>query len=303
MSRPVGHELDQLCVRPVRRSGLEFVEQPADCFHHVQVRAFAATPDAVGFADSTVLQGNPQCAHVILDVQPVAHVVAAAVDRQPATLERIKRHERYQLFRELARTVVVRAVREDQRQPIRVVPRAGEVVRAGLGRRIGRARAIRARLGEGAFTAERAEHLIGRYVQETELACLRRVELVQILLRDHQQCRRANQVGRDEIGWSVDRAIDMRLGGEVHHGARLVPRENVAQRGAVADIDVLEAIARIPGHRLEGLEIAGIRELVDVDDLLARLRDQEPHESRADEARSAGHQDWTRHRSRAVLRG
>jgi len=128
MSGPVRHELDQPGMRPVRRAGLELVEQLADRLDDVQVCALAATADAVGLAHAPVLQRRPQRTHVILDVQPVAHVIAAAVDRQSAAAQCVQRHKRDQFLGELARSVVVRAVREDQRQPVRVMPGAGEMV-------------------------------------------------------------------------------------------------------------------------------------------------------------------------------
>ena len=53
---------------------------------------------------------RPECAGVVLDVEPVADVVAVAVDRQGLALQGVEDHQRDQLLGELVGAVVVRAV-------------------------------------------------------------------------------------------------------------------------------------------------------------------------------------------------
>ena len=63
-----------------------------------------------------------------------------------------------------------------------------------------------------------------------------------------QQRESADDVGLDEVGGIVDRAIDMGFRGEVHHIVRPVLVEQLAQRRAVADIDLREPIPITAGR-------------------------------------------------------
>ena len=108
---------------------------------------------------------------MVLDVEPVAHVAAVAVDRQRLALERVQDHERDQLLGELEGAVVVRAVRDERRAGRRSRGR-----RARDGRRPPwrRRRASSARTASSSLKrpgrAERAVDLVGRDVEEAESA-------------------------------------------------------------------------------------------------------------------------------------
>ncbi len=80
VARPVGHEGDQLAPGP--RRGPQLVEHVADGLDHLEVGALVAAADVVLLAEPARGQDGPQRAGVVLDVEPVADVVAAAVDRQ-----------------------------------------------------------------------------------------------------------------------------------------------------------------------------------------------------------------------------
>jgi hypothetical protein len=82
---------------------------------------------------------------VVADVQPVAHVLAVAVDRQRLAGERVDDHQRDQLFGELVRAVVVGAVGGEHRQAVGVVEGAHQVV----GRRLAGANTAVRRVGRG----------------------------------------------------------------------------------------------------------------------------------------------------------
>ena len=167
---------------------------------------------------------------MVLDVEPVAHVAAVAVDRQALPLDRVQDHERDQLLGELERAVVVRAVREQHGQPVRLVVRAHQVVGAGLGRGVGRVGRVGRRLRERPGRAERAVDLVGRDVQEAE--AVRRV-LAQVEPRGLEQLEGARHVRAHERPRVVDRAVDVGLGGEVDdgRGAVLARRPPAPPRG------------------------------------------------------------------------
>src|SRR4029079_13300508 len=58
-----------------------------------------------------------------------------------------------------------------------------------------------------------------------------------------QQREGPHDIGLDEFRRPVDRAVDMALRSEVHHIARLLPLEQSMQRGPIANIHLLEAVA------------------------------------------------------------
>ena len=77
---------------------------------------------------------------------------------------------------------------------------------------------------------------------------------------------------------------------EMHDRIRAVLRQDPVQRSAVADVGLLEDIARGVPDRCDIRQVRGIGQRVEVHHLMSP-RDRQPHHRRADEARPAGHQD------------
>src|SRR5690606_35785691 len=75
----VGHEFDQFLV-PARR--IDPVEDRADPAHDIDVGPLGIAADIVLLADAAPIEDEMQRAGMILDMQPVATVLAAAIDRQ-----------------------------------------------------------------------------------------------------------------------------------------------------------------------------------------------------------------------------
>ena len=65
---------------------------------------------------------------MVFHVEPVANILAFAIDRERLAVADIVDEERNELFGELVRTVVVRAVRYDGRHSVSVVEGTDEVV-------------------------------------------------------------------------------------------------------------------------------------------------------------------------------
>ena len=80
MAGAVGDELDQLLVRTVGRR--QPVEHVADAPHDIDVAALVAAADIVGLAEPAALGDQVERAGMILDEQPVADILALAIDRQ-----------------------------------------------------------------------------------------------------------------------------------------------------------------------------------------------------------------------------
>ena len=74
---------------------------------------------------------------MVLDVEPVAHLQAVAVDRQGLAGQRVDDDQRDQLFGEVVGAVVVGAIGGEHRQAVGVVPGAHQVVAGGLAGRVG----------------------------------------------------------------------------------------------------------------------------------------------------------------------
>ena len=91
----------------------------------------------------------------------------------------------------------------------------------------------------------------------------------------------AEDVGEDELGRAEDRPVDVRLGREVDD--RLCAGRRRGDGVRVGDVALVELVL----DAVEIRPVAGVRQLVEHDDLVARAREP-PREMRADEAGAAG---------------
>jgi hypothetical protein len=89
----------------------------------------------------------------------------------------------------------------------------------------------------------------------------------------------------------VDRPVDVRLGGEVDDRARPVFRQQRTDGAGIADIAAHEQVPFIAGKRRQASHVAGVRELVEIDERLAVLREPVEDEIGADESGAAGDED------------
>ena len=260
----------------------------ADRADEVDVPGLVLAADVVAAPVFALFQAQKQRVGVILDVKPVAHVPAVAVDRDRLARQRAQDHHRHQLLGEVVGAVVVRAVGQHDRQAIGLVPGADQVVGRGLGRRIGAARIVGRVLGELPGLAQRSEHLVGRDVVEAKSLGLALVRPVGA--GGFQHVVGAVDVRLDERAGAVDRAVDVAFGGKVHHRVGPVPGKDAVQRRAVADVGMLERIAGAVSHRRHVRRVRGIGHRVQVHDLVPP-RHRKAHHGRADEARPASHQN------------
>ncbi len=120
---------------------------------------------------------------------------------------------------------------------------------------------------------DRAVHLVGGDVQEA---------VDTDLTGDVAQDARAERVGGDERVGIDDRAIDVRLGGEVDD--RVVARHVLHDGVVVADVALDEATPAVVEHIADVVEVAGVGELVEHGDLVVAVGQQPTHVVRADEA-------------------
>ena len=265
-----------------------------DGLDYVDVGALIMAADVVDLADAALLQDQVDGMAVVLDVEPVADVLAVAVDRQLLVGQRVDNHQRDELLWEMVRAVVIRAARDRRRNLVGAVVGHDEQVSAGLRSRI------------------RARRLEVRLLREEEIRAVERQVAVDLVRRDLvvavdavlaagvEQYARADDVRLQENLRILDGAVDMRLRREVDDDVRLLLLEDTVDRTAVCDVRADEFEVLLLHRRLERLEVARIRQLVDTDDAVTRmLLEHVVDEVRANEAGTAGHDN--RHISYILL--
>src|ERR1044071_721182 len=75
-------------------------------------------------------------------------------------------------------------------------------------------------------------------------------------------------------------------------GIRPLRAEDRVHQRTVANISVGELVALAARYGLQILEVAGVRELVQIDDTIVSFSDQEAYERRTDEAGAACNKDF-----------
>ena len=128
MARSISDVGDRGVVRLTVGARVEFVEQRAEELHEVDVPTLVVAADAVGVTRATLLDRGEQRAGMVVDVQPIADVLALTVDRDGLTTQALQDDHRDELLGELIRSVVIRAVRHHHGQAVGIHPGAGEVI-------------------------------------------------------------------------------------------------------------------------------------------------------------------------------
>src|SRR5664279_6644938 len=182
-----------------------------DSLGDLDVLDLVAAADVVDLARPPAAKHRLDAGAVVLDVEPVANLPAVAVKRKRLSVERIGGEERNQLLGILVRAVGVRAARDaglyaegaDVSGDVQVAGRLGDAVGAGRAERIGFAR--------GAARLEVTVDLVGGDLDVAHPCLAYQLE----------QRLRTDELGAPEVGGAENRAIDMRIGGEVDD--RLAP--------------------------------------------------------------------------------
>ncbi len=101
---------------------------------YVDVLPLVEAADIVSLGHLSAMEDEVDGTRVILDVEPVSHILAPAVHRQRASVADIVDEQRNQLFRKLVGTVIVGAVGDNDRHAVGVMIGTDEVVARRLGR-------------------------------------------------------------------------------------------------------------------------------------------------------------------------
>lgn len=275
----------------VARTVLHPVERVLALSHHLQNHAkhgdvvpLAVRADQVGLADPSLGQDRPHAAGMVLGVDPVAYVLAPAVQLRPLALEDVRDLAGDELLHMLVRAVVVRAVGNCGPQAVRAGPRAHQHVGRGLRARVRAGRMVRGGLREPGriIQSEVAIHLVRTHVVVADAVPAHGLE----------QTERAFHVRPQERFRVRDRIVVMGLGRVVHD--RVVARHDPVEQLDVADVAVHE-LDTILRQARDILDVARIGQGIQHGHMHVRMVvDHVMHEIRTDETTATGHDDVLR---------
>ena len=301
----VGDVRDKLLRRPLGVAQ-QPVHRPYDDPYQVDVLPFVEAPDVVRVGDFALVEDHVDGPCVVLDVEPVADVLPAAVHRQRPSVADIVDEQRDELLRELVGPVVVRTVGHQRRHPVRVVVSSHEVVGRGFRSRVGAVRRVLRLFGEellaegpaaalparsislGTCQLQRPVHLVGGDVVE-QFALPLAVPVFPCRL---EQRERAQDVRPREGERIPDRAVDMAFGRKVDDPVDVILPEQRPQHIQVADVTLLEHVVRGILDVPQVGKVPRVGQFVQVHDPVIRVfRHEQAYYVRADKARSARNQD------------
>ena len=275
----------------VARTVLHPVERVLALSHHLQDHAkhgdvvpLAVRADQVGLADPALGQDRPHAAGMVLGVDPVAYVLALAVQLRPLALEDVRDLAGDELLHMLVRAVVVRAVGDRGADAVRAGPRAHQHVRCRLRGRVRAGRMVRGGLREPGriIQSEVAIHLVRAHVVVADAVPAHGLE----------QTERAFHVRPQERFRVRDRIVVMGLGRVMHD--RVVARHDPVEQLGVADVAMHE-LDTILRQARDILDVARIGQGVQHGHVHVRVMvDHVMHEIRPDETTATGHDDVLR---------
>ena len=256
-----------------------------DHAEHGDVVPLAVGSDEVGLPRAALREDVPDGRGMVLGVDPVADVLAAAVELGADAVDDVGDLPGDELLHVLVGAVVVGAVGDRGAQAVGAGPGADQHVGGRLGGAVGARGPVGRLLGELGGVVERqvAVDLVGgdAVVADT------------VFPYDLQQAEGALHVCAQEGLWVGDGVIVVGLRGVVHD--RVVAGDQPVQQPDVADVahDELHAVGGQPG---DVLGVAGVGQLVQDGDVDARVVVHDVvHEVAADEAAAARDDDVLNH--------
>ena len=255
-----------------------------DHAQHGDVVLLAVGADEVGLPRAAAGQDVPDGRGVVLGVDPVADVLAAAVELGAHAVDDVRDLARDELLHVLVGSVVVGAVGDGRAQAVGAGPGADQHVGGRLGARVRAARVIRRLLGELRRVVERkvAVDLVGGDVVVADA----------VFADGLQQAEGSLDVGAQERLRVGDGVVVVGLRSIVDD--RVVAGDDPIEQLRVADVahDKLHAVG---GQPRDVLGVAGVGQLVQDGDVDARVVvDHVVHEVAADEAAAARDDDVLR---------
>ena len=273
VAQAVSHIGDEVHVLAFRATQ-ELIDGLDDDLDDVDVLPFIETADVVRLGNLTIVENHVDGASMVFHEEPVAHVLALAVNRKRLLVADVVDEQRDELLGELVRTVVVGAVRDNRRHAVGVVERANKVVGARLRSGI---RAMRRVLrgfveevvaisqvvfrtgrrsrerGRNAFRVvhlEGAINLIGRNMIEP-LAFVLFGEGFPVELRGLEQAERPHHVRLREGKRILDGTVHVAFCSEMDDAVDLFILHELVESVEVADVHLHKLVVRLAFDILE----------------------------------------------------
>ena len=127
MAETVGDISDKIETMPLRIAE-DAVYRLDHHLDEVDVLPLVESADVVGFGDAALMEYEVYRAGMVLDIEPVTHVLTLSIDRKRLAVTDIIDKQWDKLLRELVWAVVVRAVGHDGRHAVSVVICTDEMV-------------------------------------------------------------------------------------------------------------------------------------------------------------------------------
>jgi len=128
-------------------------------------------------------------------------------------------------------------------------------------------------------------------VQETEGGFASIEQTTPVAANRFKQVEGADDVGLHKVARSMDGAVHMALSRKVDDGTGLVFGQQGFHQSAVTNVPLHKNVAWVTLQAGQGLQVARVSELVEVDHWLVRASDPVEHEICTNEAGAAGNED------------
>src|ERR1044072_8852843 len=102
----------------------------------VDVAPLIPRADVVNSASPPVFERRKDCAAMVVNVDPVAHILSIVVQWNLFVVQRVGDYERQKLLRKLSWSIVIAAARNDRIETEGVMGRAHEMFGSGFGSRV-----------------------------------------------------------------------------------------------------------------------------------------------------------------------
>src|SRR5216683_1687611 len=127
-------------VRYVAKQAFWLAGQTQQAVGHSEILFHMRSADVVDLAHLSSFENRENSTTIVLYVQPVALLLAVAVDGKRLVIERVRDHQRKEFLGKLIRPIIVRGARDQGGKIVGAHVGANQKVRGSLGSGIGAAR-------------------------------------------------------------------------------------------------------------------------------------------------------------------
>ena len=228
-----------LAVRNISDQALGLAELTADDLNDIDILHLIVSADIVHLAHAALVDHKVDGTAMVLNIEPVSHILALAVYRERLVIQRIRDHKRDKLLRKMIRTVIIRAAADRYRQPVSPVVSQHQKVSPRLRRAVRTRSMDRRLLGKEKIRPVKrqiAVHLIGRHLM---------IPCDTVFPAGIHQHRSTEDIRIEEHLGVLDRAVNMALSRKIDHYIGLLLLEKLIYRLAVGDIFLHEPEIRV----------------------------------------------------------